>query len=624
MKKITITLMICALLPLTLMAQKEKPNSNIGISLEGGFSHLFLGKNLSPVGYAKPWLGGGGGGALYYELEYKHFLFRTGFGVDYTVNNNRLNVPDYKAFIAEYPGMTYHYTFNKYNETTHYGVGYVPVMLGGNFDKMFFLVGAKIGVVSFGGSTLPKTDVTIWGTDDDIIDPMTGLYTHQMDDYSFTGEKTSMAFNNLNIMGSFEIGLNLDSRLWKASKEEDKSKSLKDRRNAQKKAKKKPINKGAYYKKLHEKKAFKDCLHYRISLFADYGISNLLPSNMPSGDLMKFNNISDITPNSIYHYSAHQSAVLNNLLVGVKLAIQYEIPHKAPKKGDMANPFIVTFVSDERTGKPLPGTSVSTQAVTNSKKPKKPVVKTTDSKYGRVAKAYPPGEYIISATHAGYFPKEPFHFRHEDQYDTLRIALYPQQVLRSHTVDAKTGRPISADVIIYDEQGDTVLSTHVDSLANQLSTPLDDRKQYHVCASAEGYLDTCMQITDLHDHMIALEPKVVKRFVLKNMYFATDKTNILSSSQPALQELYDLLNGHPEIRIRIIGHTDDVGKDDYNQRLSEGRAASVKKEMVKRGIASDRIETEGHGETDPIVPNDSDEHRQMNRRVEIVILNETR
>ena len=626
MKKITILFLIASiLLPIEAVAQKEKPNSNIGISLEGGFSHLFLGKNLSPVGYAKPWLGGGGGAALYYELQYKHFLFRTGFGVDYMVNNNRLNVPDYTATIAEYPGMKYHYTFNKYSETTHYGVGYVPVMLGGNFDRIFFLVGAKIGVVSFGGSTTPKTDVTIWATDDDVIDPMTGLYTHQMTDYSFTGQKTPIAFNNLNIMGSFEIGLNLDSRLWKASKEDDgKPKSLKDRRKAQQKAKRKPVNKGAYYKKLREKKPFKDCLHYRLSLFADYGISNLLPSNLPTGDLMTFNNVSDITPHSIYHYSAHQNAVLNNLLVGVKLAIQYEIPHKAPKKGDMAVPYIVTFVSDERTGKPLPGTSVSTQAVTNSKKPKKPVVKTTDSKYGRVAKAYPPGEYIISASHAGYFPQEPFHFQHEDQYDTLRLALYPQQILKSRTVDAKTGRPISANVIIYDEKGDTVLQTHVDSLSNQLSTPLDDRKQYHACASAEGYLDTCMLITDLRDHTIALEPKVVVRFLLKNMFFATDKTNILSSSKPALQELYELLSGHPELRIKIIGHTDDVGKEDYNQRLSEGRAASVKKEMVKRGISSDRMETEGHGETDPIVPNDSDEHRQMNRRVEIVILNSAR
>ena len=85
-------------------------------------------------------------------------------------------------------------------------------------------------------------------------------------------------------------------------------------------------------------------------------------------------------------------------------------------------------------------------------------------------------------------------------------------------------------------------------------------------------------------------------------------------------ELFSLLQDNPNIRIRIIGHTDDVGKDDYNQRLSEGRSASVKQEMINRGINPNRIETIGHGEKDPIVPNDSDEHRQMNRRVEIEIL----
>ena len=618
MKKIIIILLTCALLPVQLMAQKEKPNSNFGISLEGGLSHLFLGKNLSPVGYTTPWWGGGGGGALYYELEYRHFLFRTGFGVDYTINNSRFAAPDYTATIAEYPGMTYHYSFPRFTETTRYGVGYVPVLFGGNFNKVFFLVGAKIGVLPFASTTTQKVDATIWGTDLDVIDPMEGLYTHQMTDYAYAGTKTAIDFNQLNIMGSFEIGLNLDSKSWKEDREQRKE--ALDKKNG-KKTKKKPLSRADYYKKLHQKKPFKDCLHYRLSFFVDYGLYNMLPSNRSTGELMTFNGLTDITPHSVYQYRSHQNAVLNNLLVGVKFAIQYEVPHKAPKKGDMANPYIVTFVSDERTGKPLAGTSVSTQAVPPAgKKAKKPVVKTTDSKYGRVAKAYPPGEYMISASRQGYFPQEPFLFQHEDKYDTVRIALYPQQVLRSRTVDAKTGRPVSAHVIIYDEQGDTILSTHVDSMANQLSTPLDDRKQYRVCASAEGYLDTCMQITDLHDHTIALEPKVVTRFVLKNMYFATDKTNILSSSQPALQELYDLLSGHPEIRIRIVGHTDDVGKDDYNQRLSEGRAASVKREMVKRGIDAKRMETEGHGETDPIVPNDSDEHRQMNRRVEIVIL----
>ena len=128
-------------------------------------------------------------------------------------------------------------------------------------------------------------------------------------------------------------------------------------------------------------------------------------------------------------------------------------------------------------------------------------------------------------------------------------------------------------------------------------------------------------VVNLEDiQTLSLSPIHAKRFVLKNLFFATNKTKILPTSEPALQELYGLLHDNPNIRIHIIGHTDDVGKDEYNQTLSEGRAASVKKEMVVRGIDPKRIITSGRGEKDPIVPNDTDEHRQMNRRVEIVIL----
>lgn len=616
MKKINLFVLLTAvLLPLGLSAQQEKPNSNIGLSVEAGFSGLLLGPGLA-AGYATPWFGGGGGGALYYELQYKHFLFRTGFGVDYTVNNNRLNVPDYTAPIVEYPGMTYHYTFNRYNEKTNYGVGYVPIMLGGNFDRLFFLAGAKIGLLSFGGSTVPRADVTIWATDEDVIDPMKGLYTHQLTDYTYTGSKTPLKFNGLNIMGSFEIGINLDCKLWKARSEVDKN--LKGKKNA----KMKPVDKGAYYKQLHKKKSFKDCLHYRISLFADYGFSNLLPSGLPTSELVKFNDVSDITPYSVYNYTPHQNVVLNNLLVGIKLAVQYEIPHRAPKKGDMANPYIVTFVRDERTDQLLAGAKVTTQAVTRpGEKSKKPVVGTTDSKYGRVAKAYPPGEYFISASHAGYIAIDSLPFTHRDAYDTLCLALYPQQTLRAQTIDAMSGRKIVAQISVYNEEGEIVSQRFVDSINNVSSCAVDDRKLYTVCAKAEGYKDTCIKVNNLKEiQTLSLNPHHVTRFVLKNMFFATNKTKILSSSEPALQELYNLLKDNPDIRIHIIGHTDDVGKDDYNQTLSEGRSASVKKEMVARGIDPKRISTSGRGEKDPIVPNDTDEHRQMNRRVEIVIL----
>lgn len=117
-----------------------------------------------------------------------------------------------------------------------------------------------------------------------------------------------------------------------------------------------------------------------------------------------------------------------------------------------------------------------------------------------------------------------------------------------------------------------------------------------------------------------MSPREVKSFVLHNIYFATGKTRILDSSEPALNELHQFLVSRPSQRIRIVGHTDDIGSDRSNQVLSEGRCKEVKQAMADRGVDPKRIEIEGRGERDPIVPNDDDAHRQMNRRVEIVLL----
>ena len=108
--------------------------------------------------------------------------------------------------------------------------------------------------------------------------------------------------------------------------------------------------------------------------------------------------------------------------------------------------------------------------------------------------------------------------------------------------------------------------------------------------------------------------------MLHNLYFATNKTEILPESEAALTDLYNMLVENPNIRIRIIGHTDAVGSDKDNQRLSEGRANSVRQNMIDRGIDPSRIEAIGKGKSEPIAPNDTEEGRAKNRRVEFVIL----
>lgn len=117
--------------------------------------------------------------------------------------------------------------------------------------------------------------------------------------------------------------------------------------------------------------------------------------------------------------------------------------------------------------------------------------------------------------------------------------------------------------------------------------------------------------------MPVVKPRV---WILNNLHFATAQATILPESESALQELYDYLYTNPSARIRIVGHTDNIGTERDNQILSEDRAASVKAAMVERGIETERIETEGRGESQPIDTNDTEEGRARNRRVEIIRL----
>lgn len=609
MKTIKTLLLAASLLPLFLSAQNALSHS-AGVSAEAGFSNLFFGKNAFSGGYAHPLLGGGGGLALFYELQYRRLLVHTGLGFDYTANRNRLDVPEYIGSIAEYPAMKWHYNFDRYTEHTGYGTLWIPVMLGGRFDRWFFLAGAKIGVFSF-GSTQPVTTADIWAEDPDVIDPMKNLYTHQLTDYTFKGQKTNPRFAPFNLMGSLEAGM-----YFGGDKDDEENLSV--------------LDAAQLYERRKEKKPFKDCLRYRLSLFADYGFSNLLAGHTADGSLLAFNGVSDITPHSVYDCSDYANGYLDNFLIGVRFAVIYEVPEKAAAarkgkgKASQDNPYLVTYVSDKRTGEPVGGAEVAIQrsAKKNSGgKGKRRVYRSlTDTLTGGTYKALPAGKYKIAASKEGY-ATERVTFKHADRFDTVRIALQPQLTLRSQAVDALTGRPVDASIAVIDQKGDTVAQASIDSVTKVVSAFVDFDALYTVCASAEGYKDTCVQAADAEKlQVVRLEPERVRKFVLKNMFFATDKTDILPSSENALQELYNLLSGNPDIRIRIIGHTDDVGTVEYNQRLSEGRSASVKGEMVKRGIDADRIETEGHGELDPIVANDSDDHRQMNRRVEIEIL----
>jgi OOP family OmpA-OmpF porin len=114
--------------------------------------------------------------------------------------------------------------------------------------------------------------------------------------------------------------------------------------------------------------------------------------------------------------------------------------------------------------------------------------------------------------------------------------------------------------------------------------------------------------------------------VLRGINFDFDRANIKPEFAPVLDEAARILAENPNVRVRIEGHTDSIGTEAYNLRLSQRRANAVKRYLVSKGIAADRLETVGMGEGQPVAPNtnpdgsDNPEGRAMNRRAELHVI----
>lgn len=102
--------------------------------------------------------------------------------------------------------------------------------------------------------------------------------------------------------------------------------------------------------------------------------------------------------------------------------------------------------------------------------------------------------------------------------------------------------------------------------------------------------------------------------------FGFDSADLMASAQEELKSMATVLNNYPDTKIQVDGHTDSMGSDRYNQRLSERRAKSVADYLLALGVTGDRITERGFGETVPVADNETEDGRRLNRRVEIGIL----
>ncbi len=177
-------------------------------------------------------------------------------------------------------------------------------------------------------------------------------------------------------------------------------------------------------------------------------------------------------------------------------------------------------------------------------------------------------------------------------------------------------------VLFTDKDGSFFLS-----LAADQNYGISVEKREYIIHSEQFYLgrDSIDQ-DQIQEKKFMLEPiayvevgKTSKEFILKNVFFETGSSVLDPKSTKELDILFEFLEKEKGVKIEIQGHTDDVGQDEDNLRLSQARAEAVRKYLLDRGISKDRLVAKGYGETRFVADNASEEGRSQNRRTSFVL-----
>ena len=116
------------------------------------------------------------------------------------------------------------------------------------------------------------------------------------------------------------------------------------------------------------------------------------------------------------------------------------------------------------------------------------------------------------------------------------------------------------------------------------------------------------------------DTRVPKRFVFEDLNFETGSTRLTPESGATVNTLVAVLKAYPGVSVALEGHTDNTGDPTANKKLSLDRAGAVKALMVAGGIGEGRVSSAGYGQDNPVAPNDTEEGRAKNRRLELVVV----
>ncbi len=277
---------------------------------------------------------------------------------------------------------------------------------------------------------------------------------------------------------------------------------------------------------------------------------------------------------------------------------------------------IAGTVVDATTSRPLvaniefPGTTIPTQ--------------TSDEATGAFRlDDVPVGVYSVTARVPGYFPATLTVKVEEGQVAAPAFSLTPEAMkatITGRVSDKKDNSPLAATV--------SFPNTGVPDVATDPATGVYSAEipvgSYAVTVTADGYISQSAAVVLQKDKPMVKDFGLVKEgmaITLRGIYFDVNKTTIKPESRPALEDAAKILKENPSIRVEIQGHTDSQGSDEYNLKLSDGRAWAVVNFLVQNlGIEQGRLTAKGYGESRPVADNSTAEGRALNRRVEFVIL----
>lgn len=195
--------------------------------------------------------------------------------------------------------------------------------------------------------------------------------------------------------------------------------------------------------------------------------------------------------------------------------------------------------------------------------------------------------------------------------------------------DKDTKQVLAANIELVNINSNTVESlVESDSVNGRYLIVLTEGAEYGLYVSKPGYVYKSLSfnysaVEDFQPIVVNIELEKIKKgsiAVLNNIFFDVDKYELKEKSRAELAKIVRFMTTNPSVRIEVSGHTDNVGADDYNLVLSERRAQAVTKYLIDSGINRARIVPKGYGASAPVGDNNTDQGRQLNRRIEFKIL----